>query len=254
MDSACSTTFSGLLNVDSVIRRGNTNYYDVLAQHTTTGHSGSDGESKQIDVAIIVYADTAPFSVNDVIHASGTWIPTANPFLSMDSFTVLLRGENDLPDDFEPAAPTIFAICFVVDINEAAGLIKVRMIDYDRRVSRRTSADINILRVGRRWDKTAWPRVGTAIQVRGTIHSQNDVTSIFSIQADAIGFLPISLAADTSGTPSPKKRKFARKVSSVSDSTPLPPNDEEFTPPPSEPATPTPAAAPSTSRGKGRSR
>ncbi|KAK0543956.1 hypothetical protein OC846_006231 [Tilletia horrida] len=172
----------------------------------------------------------------------------------MDSFTVLLRGKNDLPDDFEPAAPTIFAICFVVDINEAGGLIKVRMIDYDRRVPRRTSADINILRVGRRWDKTAWPRVGTAIQVRGTIHSQNDITSIFSIQPDAIGFLPISLAADTSGTPSPKKRKFARKVSSVSDPTPLPPNDEEFRPPPSEPATLTPAAAPSTSKGKSRSR
>ncbi|KAE8210242.1 hypothetical protein CF327_g5869 [Tilletia walkeri] len=260
MDAACSTTIVGLINVDTVKRRGNSNYYDIECQHAMM-------EGDPVDATALLYTEGDPPGVDEVWQVSGTWIPTANPFLYIDSYSRVLRADGDLPDAFEPACPTVCVLCVVLEFDPAANKAVVRMVKFDRRTSRRQAQNGVVLRPGRRWDKAPPLRVGGLLHVRGIIHSQNDVTRLFHIAAESITFLPMSTASDaTSSTPSPKKRKFVRKGSTtnvVDDNQaeasgsalpddPSTPSGGPFPPPPPPPSTPTPQPATRGGKGKGK--
>ncbi|KAE8224762.1 hypothetical protein CF319_g2387 [Tilletia indica] len=253
LDAACSNTFVGHVHVDSVKRRGNSNYYDLECQHATS-------EGDQIDVVALLYTEKDAPQPDEVWQVSGSWIPTATPFLYIDSFSRVLKAEGDLPDSFEPASPTVCLMCVVTEFVTATGTAVVRTVDFDRRNSKRSAVNANILRPGRRWDKSPPLRVGSFVFVRGIVHSQNEVTRLFNILAESITFLPMVTTSDNTSSPSPKKRKFVRKASgtNVIEDEPTTPVASTSTLPTPEPGLPSsipaldPRASPSPAPSRAR--
>ncbi|KAL9934782.1 hypothetical protein V8E36_006557, partial [Tilletia maclaganii] len=228
--------------------------YDLEVQHPRTVPGGANLDLTRVDYKMTLYVEStadAP-QEGDVIHVSGTLIPTPEPFISADSFSVLNRGE--LPDSFDPAIPTAVVVGQIIDLNESEGWVKIRTGDYDRRVNKRVTSDTIFYLQGRRWERFPFPRKDTVVVARGSLYNIAEVTSIFGFTAEAIQFLPFTGGTSAGPATPVKKRKYERK-NLYNDSNPASASadgEAESSASASTPSTPAPASS-SNSKGKGRS-
>ncbi|KAK0564423.1 hypothetical protein OC861_004297 [Tilletia horrida] len=229
-NSGFSCVATGLFQVDRVERR-NGNQYELHVQFATTVAGTPEDDPVNSGKALLwVEAPDQPPKVNAIIWGTGTsiepdtvracpfvdpissfvatFIPHANAFFGLDDVAVLLE-EDKIPEDFEPKPPTVIAIGRVVFTDQAKSFFKVLIEDYDRNVGRRSTHEIGVYRTGKRWDKAPWARDGAVVKVRGAYYTQNAVTSLHTINAASIDFLPWATAG-APDTPSPAKRRFVK--------------------------------------------
>ncbi|KAE8214846.1 hypothetical protein CF327_g1776 [Tilletia walkeri] len=195
--------------VDSIVRAKAGRTYEIECQHPRMVPGGPDLKLTTIDYKMTLYTTEEPPQAGDVIHISGALIPTPEPFISASSFSVLFRGP--LPDSFDPPCPTVVWVGSVVDVNEGEGWFRMRFVEYDRRKTARVPTQGIVEKMGRLWENAPAVRKDSIVVVRGTIKAVTDITSLFTITAEAIQFLPMSGGGAAGPSTPVKKRKYERK-------------------------------------------
>ncbi|KAL9936289.1 hypothetical protein V8E36_005131, partial [Tilletia maclaganii] len=202
----------GPVNIDAA-SKAEGKHYAISAQAPTVVPFGRTNDKDSIEFEGKVWVEADPPQVNDVVHISGTLLPYASPRLHVEHLCTLIRGE--LPDNFEPACPTVCCLGQVIKWERVGGVITLKTAEYDHALKKRVIVELLVYRHGPRWANAPEPREGSLLIVRGPIYHQLDVSSKWALNADSISILPATGAATGSSTssdgPKTPKRVYKRK-------------------------------------------